>query len=277
MKIHAYRRTEPVSVNLTPVGQAVQEVVRFLKIHDNPPVIVADVTDERHIDLLLAVPEAYVQYDESNLTPVAQPSAAEQQRIVEEQQRIARDQRHADTLERQRLAAAEAADLAARNETLIGSSNQPSIIDLTGNRTVTLGEVVDQAHRASALTMAEWNELEQAEREAKIADQIEQLRGQAEHAEAEEQRVLAEQVEADKRAAADAAAAKAEAHAKRFTLSAVVDGKEVITDLATMSDTKVREYAKEYGVAIPANLKGEELRQHVVAELTKPATDEAKA
>lgn len=60
------------------------------------------------------------------------------------------------------------APLPGHEETLLGSSIAPSEVEIHG-RTVQLGEIVARAHADSGLTVAEWNELDDENRENLIA------------------------------------------------------------------------------------------------------------
>lgn len=59
---------------------------------------------------------------------------------------------------------------------LLGSSVQPSTFEVDG-RTVQLGVVVADAHTASGLTVAEWNDLPGELREEHIAKAVALLKG----------------------------------------------------------------------------------------------------
>lgn len=61
----------------------------------------------------------------------------------------------------------------AAADMLIGSNALPSIISLGADRTVTLGEVVAAAHKASGLSVQDWNALSEDDRDAMLADMIE--------------------------------------------------------------------------------------------------------
>ena len=139
--------------------------------------------------------------------PVAARLKAEEQARREAELRQAEQrQQIADAEERMRKEANEAG-------TLIGSSIQPSEIPLTGEKIITLGELVVAAHQASGLSREEWNELQGEEREAMIATAKERLTAQAE-AEAAA-RLLAEQEEATRQAAIRREAEQREAAARQ--------------------------------------------------------------
>ncbi len=62
-------------------------------------------------------------------------------------------------------------------ETLLGSEVQPESFKLKNGYTMPLGDVVKKAFKASELeTIAEWNELEQDERESFIQEQVTKLK-----------------------------------------------------------------------------------------------------
>lgn len=286
MRIHAYRRKEAFTVDLTPVGQAVREVIEFTRIAENPPTVVADVEDQRHIDVLLNIPEAYREFSEKNrYAPASMGESdneraardAEARRVAElrEQEAKAQKQREADRLRAE----------AAASGKLAGSTRHEDLIDLTGRKTVDLADVIQAAHRNSALSREEWNELEPDERDALITRQIEVWTADAEREEAAEQDALAEQVKREKAEAAAAEAAKKDGAAtgeaaagdeaqKKFLLEGE-GGKQI--DLGEMSPPEVRAFAKKYDVDIPTGLRDDGLRQFVYDALTTPAAGSEQA
>lgn len=62
---------------------------------------------------------------------------------------------------------------------LLGSNLLPTNIELVDGVTVSLGDLVRQAHTASGLSIEAWNDLDGTLREAKLADAVEQLRSEA--------------------------------------------------------------------------------------------------
>lgn len=72
-----------------------------------------------------------------------------------------------------------AASASAPPASLLGSNLLASNIDLVGDVTVPLGDVVRHAHAASGLSIEDWNALDDTLREAKLADAVEQLRSEA--------------------------------------------------------------------------------------------------
>lgn len=61
-------------------------------------------------------------------------------------------------------------------ETLLGSSVLPANVEIGEKKSVQLGEIVAAAHKASGLTLADWNALPEADREAKLAETVEALK-----------------------------------------------------------------------------------------------------
>jgi hypothetical protein len=245
MLIQAYRRKEPIEVSLT---------TRLIKFYLNDlQHVVADVdADERDL-LVEGIPEAYRDYGDA---VAAQPSAED----IARAEAAEKAQKEADErAEAERLAAETRA-----SQTLLGSSVLESVIDLTGNKTIALGDVVARAHVRSELSVADWNDLEPAEREAKLATEVEILTEEAETEEAEAADAL--RVQATKDAAAEKEAADAAA-AKKFVL---VAGDQSF-DLKTYDDKKLREFAKQYGVTLASGLKGDQIRQAIVDKLVPPA------
>lgn len=240
MLIQAYRRKEPIEVSLT---------TRLIKFYLNDQQhVVADVDAEERDLLVDGVPEAYRDYGDA---AAAQPSAEDLARAAQKEA--------AERAEADRLAAEKRA-----SETLLGSNVLASVIDLTGNKTVTLGDVVARAHTRSGLSVPDWNDLEPAEREAKLATEVEILTEEAETEEAEAADALRVQAAKDAKAekqAADAAAAK------KFVL---VAGDQSF-DLKTYDDKKLREFAKQYNVVLGNGLKGDQIRQAIVDKLVPPA------
>lgn len=245
MLIQAYRRKEPIEVSLT---------TRLIKFYLNDlQHVVADVDAEERAILVDGVPEAYRDYGD---VVAAQPSADEVARAeaAEKAQKDADERAEAD-----RLAAESRA-----SQTLLGSNVLDRVIDLTGNTTATLGEVVARAHTRSGLSVAEWNDLEPAEREAKLATEVEIMTEEAETVEAEAADAI--RVQAEKDTAAEKEAAEAAA-AKKFVL--VADDQSF--DLKTYDDKKLREFAKQYGVPLASGIKGDQIRQAIVDKLVPPA------
>lgn len=88
---------------------------------------------------------------------------------------------------------------------LVGSNVLPSNVDLAEGVTLPLADVVRKAHEASGLSIADWNALDDSDREARLAATVLELQATAE-ADAE-----AKKGEADAAAAAAAEAEKAKA------------------------------------------------------------------
>lgn len=237
MLIQAYRRKETIEVSLT---------TRLIKFYLNElQHVVAEVDEDERDLLVIGVPEAYRDYgDAEALKPSAEdlvPAKVNERAETEHEAGEVRE-----------------------NQPLIGSSVLASVVDLTGNKTVTLGEVVARAHERSGLSVAGWNELEPAEREAKLAIEVEILTEEAETTEAEAADALRVQAEKDAAAAKEVAEATA---AKKFVL---VAGDRSF-DLKTYDDKALREFAKQYKVQLGSGLKGDTLRQAIVDGLVPPA------
>lgn len=79
---------------------------------------------------------------------------------------------------------------AAPQETLLGSNVLPANIELAEGVSVQLGEVVRQAFEHSGLSIADWNALEDGDREAELAAVVRELQSAAE-AEAEAKKGVA--------------------------------------------------------------------------------------
>ncbi|WP_329914041.1 hypothetical protein [Stenotrophomonas sp. SMYL86] len=73
---------------------------------------------------------------------------------------------------------------APAQESLLGSNVLPANIELADGVSVQLGELVRQAFEHTGLTVADWNALEEGDREAELAAMVRELQSRAE-AEAE--------------------------------------------------------------------------------------------
>ncbi|MGE8288672.1 MAG: hypothetical protein ACN6RG_11970 [Stenotrophomonas sp.] len=92
---------------------------------------------------------------------------------------------------------------------LTGSNVLPSNVDLAEGVTLPLGDVVRKAHEASGLSIADWNALDDSDREARLAATVLELQATAEaDAEAKKGEAAAATVAADATAAAEAEKAK---------------------------------------------------------------------
>jgi hypothetical protein len=65
---------------------------------------------------------------------------------------------------------------AAKNETLLGSSVLPAMVEIGSGKTVQLGTIVAAAHKASGLSGDAWNALPEDEREGHLATMVEKMR-----------------------------------------------------------------------------------------------------
>lgn len=65
---------------------------------------------------------------------------------------------------------------------LLGSSIQPSVIDVAEGHQIVLGDLVAAAFEASGLTVEKWNNLPEDEREAMLDLELKEMRAKAENA-----------------------------------------------------------------------------------------------
>lgn len=133
---------------------------------------VAEVEDEAHIDRFLSISDHYKVYH-GKLEPVSKPV-----RIAPE------------GLKRATVAASQNIE-----PPLLGSSVHDASYEI-GGKTYSLGDIVALAHKASELTVEEWNELEDDDRHAKIDITLDDLADAAEKSEApasDERAALVEQ------------------------------------------------------------------------------------
>jgi hypothetical protein len=61
-------------------------------------------------------------------------------------------------------------------ETLLGSNTLPAMIDIADGKSVQLGEVVMMAHKASGLSIEDWNSLPDDKRDEMLLDVIDGLK-----------------------------------------------------------------------------------------------------
>ena len=255
--IHAYRRTAAFSVDFTPKGARVLTLVKFALNAAGD--VVAEVANTTHAARLLDIPEAYREYEpEVDVALDAAPTSAE---VREEAARVQRELE--EKAARQVAAEKRAAELLATRTTMPrGSGIQPEVISLTGSKTITQSEVILAAQGKSGKSIAEWNELEDDEREALISNEVEHMQDAAEEEEelaAETLRLqMAEQEkrELEERAGRDAA---------RFVL---INGENKI-DLKPMSDKELRAFAKDYQLTVPTGARGDQIRQFLVDALVQ--------
>lgn len=282
MRIHAYRRKEPITVDLTPIGAATQTLISFYLLKDTPH-IVADVDNEDHIQRLLRVPEAYREYrEDAPVTAAEVDTAADAQKRADAARRQAElDRAEKAATEQRNFEAAERLRLSGTNK-LIGSATLPGLIDLTGSKTISVEDLVASAHAASAaytddgmaLSVEQWNELQPEERDAIISRHLERLEANAEAEEEAAAAELRDQARREAQAAADAEAARiAAAEAAKFVLK----NGDTIIDLKGMKDAQLQAFAKQYEVKKTSGLKGDELRQAIVDALAPPTSTEGAA
>lgn len=68
---------------------------------------------------------------------------------------------------------------ASAAETLLGSSVLPSMVEIGPGKSVQLGNVVARAHKASGLSVDDWNALVAEDREARLAETVEAWKAEA--------------------------------------------------------------------------------------------------
>lgn len=74
------------------------------------------------------------------------------------------------------LASGDLAEEKAQPPALLGSTVLPEKVQLNSNKKVPVANVVNLAFKNSGLTVDEWNALAEADREAKLAEAVEQMK-----------------------------------------------------------------------------------------------------
>lgn len=118
---------------------------------------VAEVTDKKHIERLLAIPEAYCIYDpETANEPAPEP-------II-------------------KLPEQKPAPVVPEDTVLLGSSVHPAEFEIEGKR-YQLGAIVGKAHADSGLSIAEWNAADEDDRHSAIDETLDLIKAKLEHGE----------------------------------------------------------------------------------------------
>lgn len=118
---------------------------------------VAEVTDKKHIERLLAIPEAYCIYDpETANTPAPEP-------II-------------------KLPEQKPAPVVPEDTVLLGSSVHPAEFEIEGKR-YQLGAIVGKAHADSGLSVAEWNAADEDDRHSAIDETLDLIKAKLEQGE----------------------------------------------------------------------------------------------
>lgn len=244
MLIHAYRRKEPTPVEL--FGK------NYLFTLNPAGHCVADVDDDRAVDRLLQIPEAYREYSPATAPAVSSAPAPAPL---------------AASLPPAPDATADTEDDGP--ELLKGSDTLPAVIDLGHGKTITVGEVVALAHARSGLDAEEWNLNDDEDRESLLQAQVDTLREavarEAAQAEAPTAPAAAPAAEGQ-----TAAGGKEDGDTPASTSMVVTNGEQSV-DIGAMTAAQARAFAAEAGVELPKgnSIKVGELRQMLYDALTK--------
>lgn len=246
MLLHAYRRKEPVDIEMFG-----------LKIEFKPNEaghMVSEVTHSAAVDRLLSISEAFCEYGVSE-APVLQAG----------------------------MPSGNASEPGL--QALYGSSTLPSEIELAEDRFVTLGDVVAAAHERSGLSLEDWNNLTDAERDVLLNAEVDMLRqglhtsddDDLAHEEAERQataKALAD-AEAAAKAVTDTNANPSTQEGTDGVVSLVLtnDAGETL-DLTAWTAKQVREFAADAGIDLPTgnSTSVATLRQLLAKGLTSKST-----
>lgn len=240
MQIHAYRRKEPTPVELFQKT--------YLFAPNAAGHCVAEVEDDRAVVRLLAIPEAYREYDAATAPAVSSAPAPAP------------------------LAAPVAPAPTATTDTeddgpepLKGSDTLPPVIDLGHGKTITIEELVALAQSRADLDAEEWNLNDDEDRESLLQAQVDTLR-----------ETIAREAAAAEAASAPAVAPNSEGGeggTDTPTAGMVVTNGEQSIDIGVMTAAQVRAFAAEAGVELPKgnSVKVADLRTMLYQALTKPA------
>lgn len=244
MLIHAYRRKEPTPVEL--FGK------NYLFTLNPAGHCVADVDDDRAVDRLLQIPEAYREYSPATAPAVSSAPAPAPL---------------AASLPAAPDATADMDD--DGSEPLKGSDTLPAVIDLGHGKTITVGEVVALAHARSGLDAEEWNLNDDEDRESLLQAQVDTLR-EAVAREAAQAEATAAPVAAPSAEGQAATAGKEDGDTPASTSMVVTNGEQSV-DIGAMTAAQVRAFAAEADVDLPKgnSIKVGELRQMLYDALTK--------
>lgn len=161
----------------TPVGNETYVFAR-----DKLGRYVAEVSNLKHVQILLSRPSIYAEVrDEALAATALTPLVEDEIEALEEDD----FEGHPESPEEEAARLAEEAE-AARLTALLGSSILPSTIAITPELEVPLGDVVARAHKDSELSVEAWNTLPEVEREALLVAAIEAMQTEATPSEDEE-------------------------------------------------------------------------------------------
>ncbi|WP_017757599.1 hypothetical protein [Pseudacidovorax intermedius] len=242
MQIHAYRRKEPTPVELFQKT--------YLFAPNAAGHCVAEVEDSRAVVRLLAIPEAYREYDAATAPAVSSAPAP-----------------LAATIAPAPTAPTATIDTEDDGpEPLKGSDTLPPVIDLGHGKTITIEELVALAQSRADLDAEEWNLNDDEDRESLLQAQVDTLR-----------ETIAREAAAAEASSAPAAAPTAEGGeggTDTPTAGMVVTNGEQSIDIGVMTAAQVRAFAAEAGVELPKgnSVKVADLRTMLYQALTKSAT-----
>lgn len=210
MLLHAYRRTEPTPVSLYGL---------HFEFKPNPVGhVVCDIEDDRAIERLLSIAEAYRPYSTDAAVEYIDRATFDRAVAAAPASPPGGDDEP------------EGSDDIVFDETLLGSSVQPSHIELAPGVTITLGDLVASAFERSGMDREEWNLNDEDDREGILEGERIRL-------------IMVEEAKA--KAAAEAAAPAIGADAL------VISNGETTIDLGTYTEKALRAFAAENGVTLP--------------------------
>ncbi|WP_213956343.1 hypothetical protein [Variovorax sp. dw_954] len=246
MQLHAYRRTEAAPVELFARD--------YLFKPNSLGHVVCEVDDERAVERLLSISEAYREYMGDGVPAVAPaPAPAPAAATAPAAPPGGGDDGEGE---------GEGEGDKVFDEVLLGSEALPQVFDVLG-ATLTQAQVIELAFARSGMNREEWNLNDEDDREALIEGEVVKQIQAAEQAAA---------AIAESEAAAAAAAGEGEGAADPAATPLVItnDAGETL-DLNTLSEPKLREFAKAQGITLPGgkSTKVAVLRQMVADGLAK--------
>ena len=233
MLIHAYKRKEAMQVSLGAL------LIDFKP--NKAGEVVANVTDQKAIDRLLSIGEAYREHgaDEAAVEPDADATHDD---LPEGQGEGEGDGDGEGTEKPKTGADVDPLALARKAQVLIGYSKGDAPIEIDG-KPVEVQTLIDRAFTRSGLTKSGWNAQEQADIDTAIETEANALALEAR-----------QQLDAKNAAALP-------------TKYVITSAEGVKIDLARMDDKKLRSFAKTNGVVVASAAKGNKIRDAIVAAI----------